>query len=258
MTHRWQRVTALAACLGVAGVSNVVTFRFRTRGATTSWNLVATGALLGIARCSGHTWAELGLGAARARHGLAVGAGVSTGVGAVLAALATAGPTRQMFEDERTATTSTGELLRIVGIHIPLGTVLFEEVTFRAVLPALLAGPAPTPRQQRGAHLLCSLAFGGWHYLSAHSLKQANPAVAAMGGRRWVPDPVLLVMAGTGVAGAGFALVRWYGGHVVAPALVHLTINTAAGGIPWLRGRSDISIVAAPLLPLAFRHAIDI
>lgn len=230
--------------MALLAVTNVVTFRFRTRRATTIWNGVSAAALIGLARASGVSWSALGLSPASAARGAAVGGiGAAATAGTFGAILAPPG-SRHIFDDERNADLAPREFLALAALHIPFGTVVFEELAFRGVLPALFDDPADaSPRSQDvsgdglRAALLSSALFGLWHYLSAHDLKRANPSVADLAARPGVPDPVWIVVAATGLVGVGFAAIRRTAGHVIAPAAVHLSINLTAALIPRVRAR---------------------
>ncbi|MFD4367240.1 CPBP family intramembrane glutamic endopeptidase [Rhodococcus sp. NPDC058521] len=94
-------------------------------------------------------------------------------------------------------------------LHIPVGTVLAEELMFRSVLAAALRS-AWSPRQAIAIH---AGAFGLWH---------VYPARAA-------GDNVLATVAFTAASGVLFEALRARSGSVVAPALLHLTVNI--GGV---------------------------
>lgn len=93
-------------------------------------------------------------------------------------------------------------------VRIPLGTVVLEEVAFRAVLPALLSPAA------------ASALFGLWHVLPASRTLEVN------GVRRRAAVAVAVVLS----AGAGVVLweLRVATGGLAAPALVHLAVNSGA------------------------------
>lgn len=87
----------------------------------------------------------------------------ATAVAAALGVVATTRSGRELLDDDRVVHTSWPQTALHVGVLIPLGTVVLEEVTFRGVLPALLdpAGrsgrpdrPDPIPGLRRLAHRL--------------------------------------------------------------------------------------------------------
>lgn len=235
-TPRLRRSVAAAAALGVLAVTNVATYRSQSRGASTTVTSAATLALLGIARAAGLQAADLGLTPGSAGPGVARGAVCSAPLLAIPTALLAHPKTRHLLDDDRNATTALPKLARTVLWHIPVGTVLFEEVAFRGVLPALFTRGSVL----RGDALSAAL-FGLWHYFSAHDLKGSNPSVARLSERRGVPDPVWLIVVATGLVGGGFSAARRSGDHLLAPALIHLTINITATLVPWLRGQAQAS-----------------
>ncbi len=84
-----------------------------------------------------------------------------------------------------------------IGLHIPVGTVVAEELLFRSVLTALV-GPVPQ-----------ALVFGLWHI---------RPA-------RIEGDSVAGTVLVTGLSGLVFAWLRVRSGSILAPALAHLAVN---------------------------------
>lgn len=100
------------------------------------------------------------------------------------------------------------DFLEWVALHIPLGTVLGEELLFRSVLSVELDrawGPLPG----RAVH---AATFGLWHI---------QPARAAGDS---VPGTVMV----TGLSALIFEWLRRRSGSIVAPALLHLAINAGA------------------------------
>ncbi|MEJ7719812.1 MAG: hypothetical protein WKF58_04945 [Ilumatobacteraceae bacterium] len=83
------------------------------------------------------------------RRGAVVGGTIAAGVLVVYAVAAAIPATRDVFSDER-----VGEgwpfLVYHSLIRIPLGTVVLEELAFRAALPALFTPPTSTCHADRG------------------------------------------------------------------------------------------------------------
>ena len=82
--------------------------------------------------------------------------------------------------------------------HIPVGTVITEELSFRGLFDALAPGLSP-------------LFFGLWHI---------RPARAA-------GDSVVGTVIGTAAAGMVFSWLRRRSGSVLAPALAHFALNAS-------------------------------
>lgn len=91
-----------------------------------------------------------------------------------------------------------------VFVHIPLGTVLAEELAFRSVLYALARRASP-----RWGLALGSAAFGLWHVTPARHAGDSVPGTVVF----------------TAIASTLFDLLRERGGSVLAPALLHLAVN---------------------------------
>ncbi len=185
--------------------SNVVVPRL-PRGATarTAANLVATGALVLAARSAGLDGDDLGLGRWRsgARWGGAALALTTAGYAVALSVPAGRTALARSVPEGSTA----HELAARVLVHIPLGTVLCEEVAFRGVLAALAQRRLPG----RPGQALTALVFGLWHVGSARSDDRAS-----------VPGTVLF----TGVGGVVLGWLRTRSGSLLAPMGMHLGTN---------------------------------
>jgi uncharacterized protein len=176
-------------------------------------------ALVGLARLDGLTWAQLGLGRDRMPSGARWGLGAVAVVGAVYTAGALLPATRPAFQDTRYDLPLPGAL-RSAFVIIPLGTVLPEELAFRAVLWGTLA------RFCRPWQVLVSTSvlFGLWHVLPALHIGATNAGVASAAGGH---DALVVVgtVALTTVGGLVFGELRRRSGSVVAPAGAHWATN---------------------------------
>ncbi|WP_308123333.1 CPBP family intramembrane glutamic endopeptidase [Modestobacter marinus] len=186
-------------------------------------NGTATAVLLAAARSSGLSWEDLGLSRDRLPAGLRCGgawAGMVAGGYAV--ALAVPG-LRPLLADARVAGLGGREIAHQVLVRIPLGTVLWEEVAFRGVLPAALARVGSV----RAATATSAVVFGIWHVRPTWDALAANdladgPVRRTLG--------VLLGCLFTGAAGVLFGRLRARSGSLLAPALLHLAANTLGTG----------------------------
>jgi membrane protease YdiL (CAAX protease family) len=183
-------------------------------------NVAATALVLLAARAAGLSWADLGLDRRQIGRGLRWGGAcvalVAAGctVGVAIPAL------RPWFADARAAGTDGGELAAQVLVRIPFGTVLWEEVAFRGVLLAALAGLLPSGR---AAVWGTAVVFGLWHVRPTLSAAAANGLTdGALGA---IPA-VVLGCSFTTVAGVLFAWLRLRSGSLLAPVLLHLATNT--------------------------------
>lgn len=213
----------LPAAVTILAAANVVVTRVGP-GAAVACNLAAAGLLLLLARRCGASWDAMGLGNARLRRGLLIGAGVAGAVGAVY--LVSLPATRELFVDERAGGPVSGLLWQLM-IGIPLGTVVLEEIAFRGVLPALMGGSF-----WPGA-VLSSALFGAWHILPAIGLGATNAGVGSAIGGLSGSVQVGLVVLGTGAAGLLLLAQRRWSGHLVTPALAHMATNMLGAFIAW-------------------------
>ena len=174
------------------------------RALRTTANLLAVSVLVGAARRSGLSWAELGTAPQQADPGARCGAAalglVSAGYAAALAV-----PALRRTLADAGAGTSLGEVVLRAGVHIPLGTVLCEELAFRGVLHAL-ARRVMGPRAAIGAG---SVVFGLWHVGTAGSA------------------PLGRVLVVTTSGGVVLGALRHHSGSVLAPMGLHLGTNAA-------------------------------
>ncbi|MDQ4071036.1 MAG: CPBP family intramembrane metalloprotease [Actinomycetota bacterium] len=180
-------------------------------------NLGVAGLLIAIARATGLSWAELGVGRSSLPRGAGLGAAAFLVVtaGLVIAALVPA--TRPLFMDDRVLDVTGAGVAYHALVRIPLGTVVLEEVAFRGVLLALLtrltsAGPAVG---------WSSAVFGLWHIV---------PTVEALHTNRLSPNlaTVGAAVVATAAAGVAFCWLRLRSGSLVAPAAAHVATNSVA------------------------------
>lgn len=182
--------------------------------------LAASASLVGLARLDGASWQQLGLDPADAARGARVGAVAAAAVAAVGAAAAGTATGRAALHDARATNRGAAGALRAALIRVPLGTVALEEVAFRSVVPAVLAPWTG----RRAAAPTAAVLFGAWHILPARDLAAANASVRAIAGAsRW--RAVALSVGSTTIAGHLFWWLRVRSRSLVAPALLHWTVN---------------------------------
>lgn len=212
----------LIAVLGVLVVTDLVLVD--QSGWTVAVAVLASLVLWRLARSSGLTAADLGLGRtalpAGLRWGLAVSAVLLIGVAVASQVPFLAGA----FDDDRTPSGTAAVLLEVL-LVIPLRTVLLEELAFRGVLFALVA----RDRGERAAVLWSALAFGAWHVPPAFVVLRTNDALSSAAASPALAALVVLgIVAATAGAGLVLAWLRRRTGSLVAPALVHWTANASA------------------------------
>lgn len=227
MTPRHSIRLALAI---LAGHNLVQNWLLNERGYVTG-NLIVSGALIGLGQTSGLTWDEMGLHPAAAKQGLAVGARVSAGAAVAGAFLVSHPRSRPFLRDERAAPIPGRSVWRRAAVRFPWGTALFEEIAFRGVVPALLR------RSYRpiSAELLSAGVFASWHLIPTARALSGNPFGRGLGpGRR-----LSTIVGGSMLAGAFglvFSAMRQRSGSLLAPWLVHASLNTVsylAGAAAW-------------------------
>jgi uncharacterized protein len=196
-------------------------------------NLLAAGAVAVVA-----WWAALGadeLGLRRDRLGAGARYGGVVVAVVVLASLVVAvvPALRPALDDDR-VDVGPPALAFEVGVSIPFGTVLLEELAFRGVLLALLLRRT-TGLRAAGAS---SLLFGSWHVLPALTATDANDALGAVAATSaGLALAVGGTVAATTAAGLGLCWLRLRSGSLLAPAIAHLAVNGVAFTVAWAVAR---------------------
>lgn len=213
---RWSPGVALSAVVAIAVAWNLIGNLFLPSAWYVPANLAVAALTVGAARSAGLSWSQLGLARADVGRGLRYGLIAMAAVGAAIAIGLLIEPIRGYFEDDGVAADSPFDNWFIPIVRIPLGTAVYEEVLFRAVLLALIA--AMTSRRMSVA--VTSVLFGLWHITPA--VESASGDVLA------TTAAVVGTVAITAVAGVGFALLRIWSGSVLAPILAHIATNSFA------------------------------
>ena len=188
----WRGVVASAATLALGAALPAVRSGPRGRGLLAA--AAGVSAVLAT-RASGVSASALGFDPARTRDGVRWGGGAATAVAAGYVVAVTVPGLRAHFVDEGRA--YRPDFYEWIGLHIPVGTVVAEELLFRSALTALV-GPVPQ-----------ALVFGLWHI---------RPA-------RIEGDSVAGTVLVTALSGLVFAWLRVRSGSILAPALAHLAVN---------------------------------
>lgn len=208
---RRELVPLAAVSAGLVAWQGLVVPRLpRSARLRTPTHLAPAVALVVLARRRGHSWAGLGLAAEDApaglRHGLAALGTCAAGYGAALLL-----PTGR---DEAVALPrqELAELIEDVALHVPVGTVLAEEVVFRGVLHAEAERALPGS----GARIWSATVFALWHLEPALSeaRRSTRPGLQTAG--------TLLV---TGLGDVVMGWLRRRSGSLLAPAGLHLGTN---------------------------------
>lgn len=204
---------ALAVLVGGLATAVVVRTTLVPGRWHTPYNLAIGAFSVLVARAGGLGADDLGLAPASAGAGLRWGGAAFGAITLVVAVGAVAG----LLEDDRTDV-SAGDMLWKVGVTIPLGTVLVEELAFRGALCGLLERTTTAGRAWAAGAVL----FGLWHVPGAW-----NDGAAVVAG----------TFVATTAAGAGFVWLRRRSGSLVAPILAHLGTNSSTFALSWATTR---------------------
>lgn len=181
-------------------------------------------ALVGLARASGLTADELGLGRDAAGRALATaGIAAAITVAGVGAAARLPGSDGFRHDDRYPSALAAG---RAALTRIPIAVAAPEELAFRGVLDAALRRHlAPGPAGAWGA-----VAFGAWHALGATTLSHDNAGLSRVldPGRLGTAAGVSGAVATTAAAGLGFLALRRRTDSVVPGTAVHWALNATA------------------------------
>jgi membrane protease YdiL (CAAX protease family) len=188
--------------------------------------------LLGIAYRGGAGPVAVGLGIRHWHRPVGVGLLLFGGT-ALLFALGMVVPaTQSAFIDTRIGDANVQQMLWVVLVQIPLGTVVLEEVAFRGVLPALMGG-SPAIRWRWIPVLGASILFGLWHILPSIGIDNANAAVGGALGHNQVLTTTLAVVSMT-IAGVAMCALAHLGKGIKTTMLLHWATNSLGFFAAWL------------------------
>ncbi len=169
------------------------------------------------------SWVQMGF--SRPISGLLYGTVAALTLGVVLSAAAKYKKTRKFFEDTRIIDVELRQLLKKTLIHIPLTTVLIEEVLFRG----LVLGYLLNQTDQWSAIIAASLLFGIWHVIPAYKFALTNQKAKG--------HPVYSILGTvifTTLTGIFLGWLRVASGSILAPMVVHFTSNSGSFALSWL------------------------
>ena len=229
---RQRRLIALGVAIAVLAFSNVMSNRILPSWAYVPWNLSMAFVLLGIAYRGGAGPVAVGLGIRHWHRPVGVGLLLFGGT-ALLFALGMIVPaTQSAFIDTRIGDADAAQMLWVVLVQIPLGTVVLEEVAFRGVLPALMGG-SPAIRWRWIPVLGASILFGLWHILPSIGIDNANAAVGGALGHNQVLTTTLAVVSMT-IAGVAMCALAHLGKGIKTTMLLHWATNSLGFFAAWL------------------------
>jgi uncharacterized protein len=223
----WPLAVVIAALI----VINIVNNRVAPQTHYLMWAFVGSVVLLAIGLLDGNSFTDMGLGFSYLIPGL-IWAGASVGLITVAYLVGSIfKKTREAFADERVGALSGSRLAFQALVEVPFGTVLLEEIAFRAVLFSMLArrfGVVP-------AIIISAVIFGLWHILPSIGTHEANPALGSVvgTGRRGNILAVIASVLTTAIAGVVFAGLRIVSGSVLAPMGFHWATNGLGYFFSW-------------------------
>ncbi|MGI9615730.1 MAG: CPBP family intramembrane glutamic endopeptidase [Acidimicrobiales bacterium] len=164
--------------------------------------------------------ADLGVRGRDVGSGAVWGLGVGGVAGVLILIASRLPPADGFFSDDRFSDLSTSDLVVEVLVRVPFSTALFEELLFRGVLLGLLLMVT-----SRGTAIaLSSLLFGLWHVLTGGDFADSNSGLASTSASTVILANVLV----TAVAGVPLGWLRMRSKSLLAPTLVHASVNSVA------------------------------
>lgn len=221
----------LAVVVAALVVLNVVNNRVAPQTHYLLWSFAGSVGLLAFGLLDGNSWADMGLGWRSIIPGLLWAALCIGAVTAVYLIGSSFRRTRAAFHDERMSDLTAGRMVFQALVEVPFGTVLLEEIAFRAVLFSMLC-------RRYGlvwAIVISSVLFGLWHVLPSIGTHEQNPALGSVAGtgRRGNIIAVALSVLTTSIAGVLFAGLRLVSGSVFAPMGLHWATNGLGYAFSW-------------------------
>lgn len=173
----------------------------------------------------GMNWANMGLDLSHILPGFFVAVVASIIITAGTVIIAAIPFLRHYFLGENLAQAS-GKLMAFeAAIRIPLGTALVEEILFRGILLGLLLLHHSTIV----ALIIAAVIFGLWHIFPTINQIEDNDSVAKalQDKKQRKYGSIIGVVAVTTIAGLLFGWLRIIAGGILAPWLVHWSINAS-------------------------------
>ena len=210
---------------------NIVNNRIAPQGHYLLWAFGGSFGLLAIGLLDGNSWTNMGLGWSYLVPGFLWGVGCIIVVTVGYLVAATFRRWLNAMQDERVAELSGPRLMFQALVEVPFGTVLFEEIAFRAVLFSMLA-------RRFGvvwAIIISAVLFGLWHVLPSIGTHEQSAALGSVvgKGRRGNILAVVLTVITTTIAGVVFAGLRLVSGSVIAPMGLHWATNGMGYFFSW-------------------------
>lgn len=222
----------VAVVLVTLVVLNVVNNRVAPQTHYLLWAFGGSVLLLAIGLLDGNSWTDMGLGWGYLVPGLAWAAACIGLITAVYLVGSAFKKTRAAFHDERMSELTGSKMMFQALVEVPFGTVLLEEIAFRAVLFSMLVRRVGLV----WGIVISAVLFGLWHILPSIGTHEQNPALGSVvgEGRRGNILAVALSVLTTSVAGVLFNGLRLVSGSVLAPMGFHWATNGLGYAFSWL------------------------
>jgi uncharacterized protein len=239
--------TAAATVVGLVAWNNLVAACAWHARHYVAANLVGTAAMLTVAHLRGVSARQLGLSSQGAVAGARAGTAVAGPITAMWALAVLSPSHRRRLRDARLVGMTTRKVAYHAAVRVPVGTVVWEEVAFRAVLPVLLRRTMPA----RMAGVVNAVVFGLWHVRPTLDAMRLNGVAITRPRRRAAVAGAVVAAALVDVLLSGLHRST---GSLLAPALVHIASNSGgtvaavvAGRAQPPRGSGDHVALATPL-----------
>jgi len=185
--------------------------------------IALTAIMLGLG--FGLTPKDMGISLATITSGIIIAVVASIVITVTTLIIALIPPLRKFFLGDNLSKAS-GKLIAFeAGIRIPFSTALIEEVLFRGVLLGLLLTHYPTIL----ARLYSSIVFGLWHIFPTIATLEQNDvtaqAIQHKKHRKYAGVTGTIII--TTLAGLLFGYLRILANSIIAPWIVHWTINAS-------------------------------
>ncbi len=222
----------IALVVGVLALANVMSNRVLPSELYVPWNLLVAIAVVLVGRTQRPLAA---MGFTEWGRGAVVGVVLIVATAVVMLVAVAMPAFHELYQDRRVDDGLDAMLYQTL-VRIPLGTVVLEEVAFRAVLPALFATRIGVVRGCVAASVL----FGLWHVLPSLSLNEVNPvATDVFGtGAGGTIAAVTFAVIGTTIAGFWFCWIRYRARSLLATVLAHVASNSVGYTIAYVVTRS--------------------
>lgn len=224
MVGKERTILCLALLIVLLIICNFA-FVFSNGWSRLGWQVFSFGGLFLVCRLAGLSLADVGLSKSQIGSGLKYGL-IAIGIIAMVFAIIYF-VDQNVFRDKRYDHALSTALYSAL-LLVPLKTVIFEELAFRGIMPALVKGI--------GANLLIivvssSLLFGLWHIASAPK----SDALSVGHYSNWLI--VAAIFMATSAGGAILYFLRYQSDSLIASMLVHWFVNGFAivlASLSWL------------------------